>query len=627
MPATPSGTLPQQNYTPASTRSYKHWGTPSWAIRAHKYHPDLTSSTHLPSATEAPHVIKGAAGQLTPWTPPAISGQYNALQGLARLIGPIMDFYSGGAFGRGWDTANAQRLNFQREQFEMGRERMMDMSRNVIMQHKDMLMQYQQIFEEYEDGGISKEQAEQEVEDLARRNQDQGLIDLLHNGGLRGVNNFLSWQDAKMMDVWGAYTSMAGAKKSSGKTAKEESEYDASLSTDSAGVGVAGGGMGGGRRALPGGPDDPDITDVSDPESDTGEPTADNQEDNDAQLGKTHHLTAQGVRDAHDMLKTGKINDELTSQYAKANPFNYGKVFAAAGDLRKQMQRAVNDPKLDTPEKRLERLNAIDPDIADAVDGMIKYQTDPKEEKRQIVKDLAKEVDPHYRSGNYALVQELSSLEKPVGKEMQRVASLSRQAMQVLSALKELPEDEKIPNRQLDAMLAGTWTGEAKYTNLYHSIQAFANEVGAVSSGTGTARMTAFKQLTGHLKEYSSPAQIRGALVAEAQVGQSVLDTVQNTWNNYNPGAPNPIIENNVDLQHYEAIMHMNTETGEIAAGDDPYLAYVSKKPPEGANVRHPLSSKERSDIRDFIRENQHSDDPAMIARVQKAVEMIGATP
>jgi hypothetical protein len=572
----PAAPLPPQRYTPASTRPHKQWGAAPWAVLAAKHYPSIADSTFMPSPREAPHVIRGAAGQLAPWTPPQLSTQYNALQGIARLIGPVMDFYSGGAFGRGWDTANEKRLSFQREQFEMGRERMMDMSRNVIMQHKQMLMDYQQIFEEYEQGGLSKEQAEQEVADLANRNNDPGLVQLLHNGGLKGVNNFLSWQDAKLMDMWGSYASLANDRASKkGSKAGTAADPDEWLKSSA--------GLGGGGRPLPGGamdeaetPETP-VADTEDAETDTVEGT-----DYDKELEKNFpDLAGPGIKAAHDIVQNGEVPGMTKAEGRQLHPQAYHMAASAAGQINSAIDQVAANPRMSTPDK-LQAIGKIDKTVPGIVSSLADYSTDPKDlplAVRARFINLAQRVDPSYKPANFKDAHKFSDPNSTENKVNTRAADAMQSTINVLAQTNRTgDESQPIPKRELEKMIAGTITGDDAYAALYNALRVWGQNVNQVTSLTGNPRVTLVHDMLAHLGPTASPRTIRQQVMQEMQDVWSIAGNNQQQWERLGKRDLVPGLTPQV-WRDYSAFLRMNPETGEMPSDASRELRNVSRDP------------------------------------------------
>jgi coenzyme F420-reducing hydrogenase beta subunit len=165
-------------------------------------------------------------------------------------------------------------------------------------------------------------------------------------------------------------------------------------------------------------------------------------------------------------------------------------------------------------------------------------------------------------------------------------------------------------------------------TNLYHAIQGFANEVGAVGSGTGTSRVAIFNRLVEHMSEASSPEQILGGMVAEMQPGQTVLDQAVSFWQEQTGSKTLPPVLNSRMVQDYDAVVHMNTRTGEMPPGSSIAVTSASREVSDKSKgYWKPLSRQDRTTLREWVEENRDNPDPAVQERVRAGIHKLGINP
>lgn len=603
-----------QRYTPASTTHHREWGKPPWGTRAIRDHPAIVDTTHMPHPNEATGIIQGAGRQLGTWGSPSVQPLAQLASGLASIVGPALDFFSHNAFSTAYREnmlgglqAQQMKLRMQSEQMQIDHQRMIDAASQAVINSNLETSKYSDIIDGFERGDLTQKEAEQEFAEQA--GNDQILLNELHNHGLRGAYNLINSRNAKARDMWTSVASLENATTSRGKTVGAESAYDKSLDASA----DAGGG-----RALPGGPGEP-----AEPER----PADQSPEDLDKQIMHDYHISKQALGDAKS-LSRGSLSGETANAYKAANKEHGQQVIGAAAAI----QRAENDiAASDEPDqdKKLEKLAKIDPLLAGRVGGLVNYNADPKSERDQRIRDMAFSVGgSKYSEDNYKKLSDMSDIHGQYGREVLRVAALGRAGTVLLKALKDIPENEKIPERQLEAMIAGNWTGDAKYSNLYAAIQNFVTEVGSVESGTGVARVTLTNALKEHMGSTGSPAQIRGGMWTAMNVAKSFYDTQVNTWNNIAPpGKENPIFKNNIDLQNYRDIINVDTQTGHIPIGQNtrPEIAALSK----GETKFPPLSGANKEKIRQYFEQNKQllndpNTDAATRQQIQDAARALG---
>jgi hypothetical protein len=615
---------PFQRYIPASSRD-SGWGSNSPSMIAGASNPALSEGPFMPSDREAVDVIRVAGRQLGQWGAPAVAQPMNFASQLAAMIGPAMDFYSQNAFSShyrdrylGGLEQRKQALTERREQYIMDRERMVDYARQAMGNHKAILEDYDDVFNRYGRHEITKEEAEQEIRNLNIQNNHTAMDVALNNHGLSGVRNALKLEDARFQDVMSGVISMDQARKRDPEKKKADAVTDTWFEKE------------GGDRALPSTP--PGTPEAPEAAAPTKAPLS----EFDQQLVKDHpgpdgqKLTPEAVRQAHDIYRNGKPTGLTDTGAGKLNPKAYDVALGAAGAIGTAIEGIANGEG--TPEEKITRIRKIDPTTATEIQGLTNYQTDPKglgvAQRERLIPLAEAASNNKYKQSWYDIDKKMTDPNGAFNKELTRVGMLGKAGLTVAQAVKELPLDEKIPMRKIMSQLSTKWTGDAKYTNLYHAIQGFANEVGAVGSGTGTSRVAIFNRLVEHMSEASSPEQILGGMVAEMQPGQTVLDQAVSFWQEQTGSKTLPPVLNSRMVQDYDAVVHMNTRTGEMPPGSSIAVTSASREVSDKSKgYWKPLSRQDRTTLREWVEENRDNPDPAVQERVRAGIHKLGINP
>lgn len=617
-----------QRFVPNPTVPHQQWRDTPWQIRAMDNFPGMGSTPFMPSYEESFGVARGSTGQLATWGSPIVAGFASIAHGLANIVGPVADFYSGGAFGRGYDSATAKRLGMQREQWEMQREKMLAASEDAVRAQKNELWKYDDILTQFDAHGLTEDQALEEVRKLAIG--DQVMQNAIAGGGLKGAETILKQRHAKMVDLWSSTTSQRS------HDAQDKAKAKAKDISDSWVKGGGGAAPSGGydpeHRNLPSGPAEKAAvgsTPVEAPEG-VAEPADSPSREFDTKLAKDYDLSPSGVRAAHEIVQNGKPTGMTEGGESKLNPENLARVQAAAGDIGASITNIANGKG--TQEEKLDKIKKIEPNIATDVQGLLNYQTDPKsistkDNNRQHIVRMAEAIsNGKYKEDWYDTQKKLN--EGPVGRELIRVGQLGDAALVVLDASNKLPLNEPIPMRQIFSQITKKWTGDPKYTNLYHAIQNFAVEVGAIDSGTGTIRVGIFNKLVENMGEAQSPAQIIGGMQVQMQTGQAVIRQATDLWHQQTgTKTAFPPMLNQQGVKDFDAIMH-TTKNGEVPPDASARIRAAGRPPNEKTPAwERPIPMSERQKFRDFIAENENSTDPAIQKQVYETIKLLGINP
>src|SRR5215475_4101745 len=197
-----------QAFVPNSPKGYEHWGKPSWTEGAHDDYPDIARTSLAPAPHESYGIIRGAGGMLGQWASPAVSAPAMMAGNIAKLLGPFLDYVSGGKFTPAFNRAEGQSLakqkfmlSQQREYFEMERERMMDLTDQAVRAQRSQVGEAKEIIDDYRFGVTDQATAEQRLRDWANKNGDSRMGAVIESGGLKRAMEWISNLEAKIDDM------------------------------------------------------------------------------------------------------------------------------------------------------------------------------------------------------------------------------------------------------------------------------------------------------------------------------------------------------------------------------------------------------------------------------------------
>jgi hypothetical protein len=622
-PFPPRQPIPQR-FVPNATRGPSEWGKPHGPIVAAQNNPDIYNTSQMPTPEEGPGVMQGAGRQLADWGAPSVAGPARIASGIASFFGPVLDFYSHNAFSTHYRNQmlgglREQQLEMQgrREAMELDRERRIDAAYATYNANHQHTLKYKQIYDNWkshvygDNPGKNEEGARRAIENIANAEPggpDTTLIQALHNGGIDAAINLIDSRDAKALDLLSGAMAVERGKTRSGKTVKEESDFDKLLGPESEG--------GTDRFPYPG----QTAAAGTAPEA---KPTT--PEETRADLKRKYpKLGDAGIDAAYSISETGKYEGETATSLTARAKERGSTVLAAAKDLDNRLDNAARSGG--DPDENIESMKQINPNAATQTEGLIKYQLDPSRASQKDLNRAMSASNGKYNQAFYKTAQALQNPETIAGRENTRVLMLGGQSLPIFAALKELqrtlPEGTPIPMRAMLAKLSTNWDGDPRFTNLFHAIQGFGVDVGGVASGTGTARVAIFNRLVQHMGETASPQQIRGAMIAEMQSGMTIINTSNEYWRQQTGlTTPAPMFAGR-GADNYYSIMHMNTKTGEMPEGSNPEIMSVSIKGPAGSA---PMSTPNRKGLMRWIEKNR--DDPAKADQVNQAIELLGFNP
>src|SRR5215475_516267 len=197
-----------QAFVPHSPRGFEHWTKPPWQEATVDHYPDIGSTALAPAPHEAYGVIRGAGGMIGQWGSSAMSAPAMMAGNIAKILGPFLDYVSGGKFTPAFNRAEGQSLakqkfmlSQQREYFEMERERMMDLTDQAVRAQRSQVGEAKEIIDDYRFGVTDQATAEQRLRDWANKNGDSRMGAVIESGGLKRAMEWISNLEAKIDDM------------------------------------------------------------------------------------------------------------------------------------------------------------------------------------------------------------------------------------------------------------------------------------------------------------------------------------------------------------------------------------------------------------------------------------------
>lgn len=507
IPQQPLPPLPPQHFIPNRLEDdqAERRKTP-WAIEALQYNSKLTSSAFLPNQQQGYGVIGGAGRQLAIWGDPAAAPFARIASGLANMLGPVFDFYSGGAFGRGYDRATAHRLAMRREQYEMQHEQMIQAANNTYLATKKGLEPYEDVIAAYNAHAFGRSDAENKagalkaLSDLAQG--DPVMANAIANGGLKGAEYIIQQRTAKAKDVLSGAVGIDSA-------VRERKRKEGVPDTDDWGKEGAGG-----LTSLPGGP--------AEEERKAAAAATTPASSYDEKLGNDLEIGPEGVRAAHEGYNTGKLIDAKSHK-----PENRHKVESAQGKIESDINRAagVQDPNADPDElsdKKIKAIERIDPEMASTLKGLKGLQIDPNSVPlpgglRQRVMGLMGKIYPNWSQNAYHQFQNVWNKED--SRANLSLTAVNRAATQIalleaaINRLK-IPEDSTVPGQVWNDLKTKGMTSDPQFAALNEPLRAFASEV--ILAMTNRVAVTPVKEFLREAPLTGGKAQLRTTVRAAA---------------------------------------------------------------------------------------------------------------
>ena len=613
-------------YVPASARSSRAWGTDPWEIAAFGINPSMAYGPFMPAPQEVYGVIRGVGAQMAQWGAPSYGQYYGMASSNAAAIGPMLDALTGGRFTKGFNAARLGSLRIQQEQMKINLQQ-------ALQQHRDFLNGASGILDFYTYGGEkgsdveALETAKTKMRNYLIQTGHQNMINMLDTQGMKGVVDYITYEDQKYVDGLKAHTSL---KKATGASDEEKD------------------------RAFEGGGGKSADADSRERRLElAGTPGADKEKEELPDAPKTPSLGEEGVDVNAELKKTfpGTTDREIEAArnvlHGEDDPdvgrVKKERILRIKDRIQNETTKAAHAPG--TQADKLKRIRNIDPTDADAVEGLLNLNLDPEKDipskgsQRQRLTQLATAVNPNWKSNTFKIAEQFSKANGPMVQSVRRVSAFLPAVNSLNSSLLRMDEGEVIPARILEKVYTNNWDGDPAYAEVYTAIQAVLNETAAIQSGTGRPQITNVKMRAQEMLNTMSPAQIRAQLLIDAQTAYGVVRGINNQYKRTvgDPQAQAPWYPKQ-DEKDYKAILRMNPYTGEVPSDGSGAVRATSKRPvPEAERPSwlgkdrawKPMTEEQVFQARKLIRENQNSEDPHIQANIQKLRRRLGtfATP
>jgi hypothetical protein len=471
---------------PTPSRSPADIGKPWWPVEgARRYPGRVPESMDIPTPHEGYAVMGQAARPLAMLGPPQVAEPANQVKMFFAGFAPLLDAISRGGFSANFSRANALQVQTQLGRMRIQQEQMLMAADQTERAHRDLLLQYGQVFEEANSGAITPQQAEERINALAWVSGDNSLREELGRNGLKGAAHYLQYMDALHRQLMAGTTAVKKATEGDKTDAEEQAEFghEADVSGRFSGASAFGGGGGGGPglfgglKNLPGRDGETQVAsaDTSDADTAGAEPSDFDK------LAQKHGYTPQEIEAAHQAYN----GQDLGLRKGGTESTRIGTLQRG---IREAISHVASGPESDDDPK-IEQIRRVDPETAGTLEGLKNYQIDPASEQlkgghRAELVRMAQQVFPGYKQSFYKNYQE-DWLKGPNQQTMRRANTVATQAVQLVDAINKLPieENDKHWKTALSELKAQGWTNDPAYAALNAPLRAFATEVVATQAG------------------------------------------------------------------------------------------------------------------------------------------------
>jgi len=509
------------NYrAPAANRPPEQWGTEPGHIQMAQQYPGVAPGPDMPSPALSYQELRDTGAALGRWGPPSVAEPSSQGSFLMAPFVPILDAISQGKFSRNFTAAALRGLEIRRQEalqrFEQSNQA-----------HAQILESYGSILYRAAHGSITHEQARSMISDYANQIGDNAVLQELDRNDLRGVENWLTWQDAFHRRQLNATTQL---RKVAGDADKEQRAFDALSGRRTTGGGGGGGGgvFGIDPNRLPG-RGDPEAPQT--PAADPGEP-----------LNPYESKITEGLRDANgqplpplaksNILREARrrmSGDPVESPIPKGSLADaaVGQVQMALGSNIDRIARLKPSPGQDPDEFRQQQLEAIrqnNPEVAQQVDDLKNLRIDPQTftvtggQRRRAV-DLTAQLYPGWNQGMYHQFQTVWN--KDDSRQSLLLQAANRAATQLVvfeasvNRLK-IPEDSTFPANVWNEWKTQGYTTDPQFAALNEPLRAMATEF--VYMQGGRSQVTAVQQFLREAPLHGGKAQLR-TLARQGSIG------------------------------------------------------------------------------------------------------------
>jgi hypothetical protein len=534
----------------------------------------------MPTPREAYPAIQQGGNSLAQYGSANVARHASVAAAIAGQFAPILDAMSRGAFSSAYSGAVRANMAAQLQNMRIQQEQMLMANEATVQAHQQEMLAYGRIFELNRIGELSDEQAREMALQIARRTQHPLLEATIHDKGIKGAWDQLSWEDAQMrqMDAAGTTLRKATAGTTDAEIAKEWDDPDAST--------VGGAGGSGTAFRLPSVGADAGTQTASAAETDAGPDTdagaaADGQNIDD-------RLRKDRYSDKEIAAVHGVLNNDPPAEYGdlpKTGNLTKRKIDSAVGRAQEAMRQVANSDA--SPEDKVAAIENIDPGRASIVRGLRDYSLNPHEPGA--AKDMPRMVQltkriygNDYDEGNYNAAHKFQDQTSPEHKVIDRAGNVTQSSLTLLENLKKFDENDTVVGNKFRQYLAGNLTGsDAKYKVMFDSVMDLDQHFQAIASFTGTPRVTTLMAQIQNLGPTATPLQVRNVVMVNLRSAYQVINNYQQDWENVThrqtlvPG----MTPHNYRI--FRDLVRMNPNTQEMPSDAQPESLAVSKEPSE----------------------------------------------
>jgi hypothetical protein len=611
------------------SRTYDQWGKRPWQLQGMDNYPQGTVPPGMPSGREAWSAIQSAGQQLGIWGSAGVSQPAQRASSLAMMINNnpalkmMANIASGGAFSRNFTQSQMNQLNLQLGELRLQQAQMEMHGQRAVDQANQELEEFSKIWAEWSLGkdkpnGMTDEEAERQVLSNSILAQNPHIASVMQQGGMGAVEEYLKYLDAQVNNLQAGIT---GSKKGS------KSGSESMFSSDD----PEGGALphreetrfAGATPTTPAKTDDPTA-------NETPEQTIE-------RLTRPRSEHGVGInREGIDFAAQNIDNDEA---FSKLSATDKHKAMAAASQLKSSMQRIAAertpaDEDIKPTDKdygkkmrdraldKLDKIGKLSPTIGGILHDMYNYNYDidkiPRSQRAFLDGLLSSATDHHWNSSNYRRIQDLIAEKGPNQQIMTRISEFSTAGLTTLwGAVKDTRKDPKfanatIPERSIDEIIAGKWTGDPRWSKLYTAINSAINQVGGIMSLTGHTYVTTAQTWMKENAPNKSPAQILEQFHVDFNDAWAIINDKQQTWNRL---TGRDTLIPNVSPEKwniYSAFARANWTHGTMPDDAPPELRAVSTpmgKPVAGGDNKKPMTVEEMRGYQELYKKYYH--DPA----------------
>jgi hypothetical protein len=582
----------------------------------------------MPSPREAYPAIQQGGNSLAQWGSRNVAQHASVAAALAGQFAPILDALSRGAFSSSYSGAVRANMEAQLQNMRIQQEQMLMANEATVQAHQQEMLAYGRIFELNRIGTLTDEQAREAALRIASQSQHPYLAATIHDKGIKGAWDQLSWEDAQMRQMDAAGTTLR-------KATAGQTDAEAAKDWDDPTIGAGGyGGAGSGFR-LPDAGTAAGTETASATETDAGADTdataAASGEGLDDRLRKDQYSDKQ-IEAIHGILN----NDPSPAYLDLPKTGNAVKRKIDHGVQRAQeaIRQIANSNA--SPDDKVAAIEQIDPGRADLIRGLHNYTEDPKQPGA--AKDLPRMVQltkriygNEYDEGNYAAAHKFSDPTSPEHKVIDRAGNVTQSSLSLLENLNKFGENDSVIGNKLRQYIAGNLTGsDDRYKVLFDSIFDLDTHFQAIASFTGTPRVTTLMAQIENLGSTATPLQIRNVIGVNLRSAYQVINNYQQDWENIthrNTLVPGMTPHN---FRIFRDLVRMNKDTGEMPEDAQPESLAVSRDPSQSRRglTREqkypPLAMKTIWDLNDRYKDLAASSDPDQQKQAREILQRIG---